>query len=307
MARDWLAGRGSEMTVTEMIALEAGSFAMGSEKFYADEGPVHFATVSAFEIDIHPVTNAQFAEFVDATGYVTVAERTIDPRDFPGMDPADAVPGALVFRRTDGPVDLANWRQWWAWVPGASWRHPYGPDSTNDPAHPVVQVSFDDAQAYAAWVDRRLPTEAEWEFAARAGLDGATYAWGEELHPEGRLMANTWQGSFPWRNTGALGWAGTSPVGSFPPNGFGLFDMIGNVWEWTTDAYFPEHRTMEGTSCSCGPGTSERQADSDRLVLKGGSHLCAPEYCLRYRPAARSPQSIDTATTHIGFRCVRSL
>lgn len=296
------------MSATEMIALDGGSFTMGSEKFYADEGPVHTATVSPFQIDVHPVTNAQFAEFVGDTGYITVAERAVDPDEFPGMNPADAVPGALVFRQTDGPVNLGDWRQWWAWVPGASWRHPRGPGSTSAPEHPVVQVSFDDAQAYASWVGGRLPTEAEWEFAARAGLDGATYAWGEELHPDGRLMANTWQGSFPWHNTGASGWVGTSPVQSFPPNGFGLFDMIGNVWEWTTDEYFAEHRTMSGTSCSCGPDSSERAVvGSSRLVLKGGSHLCAPEYCLRYRPAARSPQSSDTATTHIGFRCVRSL
>ncbi len=286
--------------LTELVELPGGSFRMGSTSFYPEEAPIHTATVAAFAIERHPVTNAQFAEFVSATGYVTVAEQQLDPALYPGVAAADLAPGAMVFRPTSGPVDLRDWRQWWDWAPGASWRQPFGPRSSVDdkPDHPVVQVAYPDAWAYAEWAGRRLPTEAEWEYAARAG-SSATYAWGDEPTPGGRLMANTWQGRFPYRNDGADGWVGTSPVGTFPPNGFGLVDMIGNVWEWTTTEYSAHHRV--GAACctpsapSADPGVSQ--------TLKGGSHLCAPEYCHRYRPAARSPQSRDTATTHIGFRC----
>ncbi len=299
---------------------------MGSERFYADEGPIHTVHVDAFELDAHPVTNAQFAEFVEATGYVTVAERPLDPADFPGVPAEDLVPGGLVFTATAGPVDLDDWRGWWSWGAGANWRHPYGRVSGTEShdEHPVVQVSFDDASAYAAWAGKRLPTEEEWEFAARGGSrDGLTYAWGNEVRVDDRLMANTWQGRFPYLNTGADGWRGTSPVGTFPPNGYGFFDLIGNVWEWTTTYYSPRHYLEEdeaattsgdGCGCGCSPGEDARRAASaepgsriPRRALKGGSHLCAPEYCLRYRPAARSPQSDDSATTHIGFRCARSL
>ena len=299
--------------LTEMVLLQGGTFTMGST-FYPDESPVHERTVAAFEIDRHPVTNAQFADFVDATGYVTVAERPLDPADFPGADPADLVPGGLVFRPTPGPVDLRDWRQWWTWGAGASWRHPFGPESSIDDRldHPVVQVSFEDASAYAAWAGKRLPTEAEWEFAARGGLDGALYTWGDEPDAPGELGGNHWQGSFPFRNTGANGWVGTSPVGSFPPNGYGLFDCAGNVWEWTTD-YYTERHIVPGTEFAEAGGRPDLLAAASaepgsripRRALKGGSHLCAPEYCLRYRPAARSPQADDTATTHIGFRCAR--
>jgi formylglycine-generating enzyme required for sulfatase activity len=249
------------------------------------------------------VTNAQFAEFVAATGYVTVAEQPIDPAVYPGANPDDLCPGAMVFCPTPGPVDLRDWRQWWDWVPGANWRHPFGPDSdiADRADHPVVQVAYPDAAAYARWAGRRLPTEAEWECAARAG-SAATYAWGEEEKPGGRLMANTWQGEFPYRNDGALGWVGTSPVGTFPPNGFDLLDMIGNVWEWTATEFFAHHRTDQPPKACCTPSGPADPAVNQ--ALKGGSHLCAPEYCHRYRPAARSPQSHDSATTHIGFRCV---
>jgi formylglycine-generating enzyme required for sulfatase activity len=232
-----------------------------------------------------------------------VAEQPINPALYPGANPDDLVPGALVFRPTPGPVDLRDWRQWWHWVPGACWRHPWGPDSdvAEKADHPVVQVAFPDAAAYAQWAGRRLPSEAEWEYAARAGAT-TTYAWGDEEKPDGQLMANTWQGRFPYRNDGALGWTGTSPVGTFPPNRFGLLDMIGNVWEWTATEYSTHHRLDQPPKSCCTPcGPADPSVNQ---TLKGGSHLCAPEYCHRYRPAARSPQSQDTATTHIGFRCV---
>lgn len=335
------------------VTILGGSFLMGSEQFYADEGPVHPETVATFRLDAHPVTNEQFARFVAATGYVSVAERSLDPAAYPGVASGDLAPGGLVFTGSRGPVDLRDWRQWWAWVPGADWRHPFGPESSIEgrDQHPVVQVSFDDASAYAAWAGKRLPTEAEWEFAARGGSpDAWPFSWGTEQRLNGKLMANTWQGRFPYLNTGADGWVGTSPVGSFPENGNGLVDMIGNVWEWTATYYAPRHDVTTGRvlgltdvsastlsagpvagsevggpcgdGCACGPRQSDvRGADVEarrqrsaepgsaipRRVLKGGSHLCAPEYCLRYRPAARSPQAEDSATTHIGFRCARSL
>ncbi|MBT2516698.1 formylglycine-generating enzyme family protein [Streptomyces sp. ISL-90] len=302
--------------ITRTVRIHGGAFRMGSSEFYPDETPVHERAVEPFEIDVHPVTNEQFAAFIDATAYVTVAERPLDPADFPGADPAALVPGGLVFTPTDGPVDLRDWRQWWRWGAGASWRHPFGPGSSIDekPTHPVVQVSFADASAYAAWAGKRLPTEAEFEFAARGGLDGARFAWGDEERPGGRLMVNQWQGSFPYRNTGAEGWVGTSPVMTFPANGYGLFDVVGNVWEWTTDFYAPRHEVAgqvavdpEARENLLTAASAEPGSRIPRRVLKGGSHLCSPEYCLRYRPAARSPQADDTATTHIGFRCVRDV
>jgi formylglycine-generating enzyme len=292
--------------LTELIELPGGTFRMGSAHFYPDEAPVHTAAVAPFAIERHPVTNAQFAEFVACTGYVTLAERPLDPALYPGVAPADLRPGALVFRPAPGPVDLRDWRRWWEWAPGACWRHPFGPESSVDDRadHPVVQVAYADAVAYAQWADRRLPGEAEWEYAARGGST-ATYAWGEDVAPGGRPMANTWQGRFPYRNDGAAGWVGTSPVGAFPPNAFGLIDMIGNVWEWTTTRYEPRHRVGAPAAGCCTPGRTPGLADPTvNQTLKGGSHLCAPEYCHRYRPAARSPQSRDSATTHIGFRCV---
>lgn len=276
---------------------------MGSQDFYPEEAPIREVQVGPFSIERHPVTNAQFAEFVADTGYVTVAEQPLDPELYPGVAPEDLAPGALVFRPTSGPVDLRNWKQWWTWVPGACWKNPFGPDSSVSErmTHPVVQVSYADAVAYAQWAKRRLPTEAEWEYAARAGTS-TTYAWGDEVRPGGQLMANTWQGRFPYANDGALGWVGTSPVGTFPANGFGLLDMIGNVWEWTSTRYSPHRQPIELATSCCPP--SDLADPTISQVLKGGSHLCAPEYCHRYRPAARSPQSVDSATTHIGFRCV---
>ena len=300
--------------LTELIELPGGQFRMGSTSFYPEEAPIHTVRVAPFAIERHPVTNAEFAEFVDATGYVTVAEKPLDPALYPGVAQEDLLPGALVFRPTAGPVNLEDWRQWWDWAPGAHWRRPFGAgsDIAGKDSHPVVQIAYPDAGAYAAWANRRLPTEAEWEYAAAAGAT-TTYAWGDEPTVDGNLMANTWQGRFPYRNDGAVNWVGTSPVGIFPPNGFGLLDMIGNVWEWTTTRYSARGHARrdagaDGSSLdlpanSCCPPP----ADPDPTVihsLKGGSHLCAPEYCLRYRPAARSPQSQDSSTTHIGFRCV---
>jgi formylglycine-generating enzyme required for sulfatase activity len=292
--------------LTELVELPAGSFRMGSTQFYPEEAPAHTVTVGAFAIERHPVTNAQFAEFVDATGYLTIAEQALDPALYPDVAPVDLMPGALVFLATDGPVDLGDWRQWWGWEPGACWRRAFGPDSDtwnfdDRLDHPVVQVAYPDAAAYARWAGRRLPTEAEWEYAARAGAT-TTYTWGDEVNPSGQLMANTWQGRFPYHNDGALGWAGTSPVGAFPPNRFGLVDMIGNVWEWTTTEFAAHHRLDEPAKACCTPTNAADPTVNQ--ALKGGSHLCAPEYCHRYRPSARSPQSQDSATTHIGFRCV---
>ncbi|MEE9242852.1 MAG: formylglycine-generating enzyme family protein [Mycobacterium sp.] len=301
--------------LTDLVALDGGRFRMGATQFYPEEAPVHTATVAPFAVEQHPVTNAQFGAFVTETGYRTVAETAPDPALFPGAATEDLVPGALVFRQTSGAVDLRDWRQWWVWMPGASWRHPFGPGSSveSKPEHPVVQVCYTDAKAYASWAGRRLPSEAEWEFAARGGST-ATYAWGDDPTPGGQLMANTWQGRFPYRNDGALGWLGSSPVGSFPPNGFGLVDMIGNVWEWTSTRFVGHHRVGRAGDAAvgragdaavvqpcCGPSAPDPSVSQ---ALKGGSHLCAPEYCHRYRPAARSPQSQDSATTHIGFRCV---
>ncbi|ROS73845.1 formylglycine-generating enzyme required for sulfatase activity [Curtobacterium sp. PhB130] len=302
-------------TRVEVVDVAGGAFLMGSDRFYPDEGPVHQRTVAAFRIGSHPATNAEFAAFVDATGWVTDAERPLSSEDFPGLAPDERRAGSLVFTPTAGPVDLRDWRAWWRWQAGADWRHPRGPESSvgglDD--HPVVQVSHADAAAYAAWVGGRLPTEAEWEYAAKAGGEPDwPFAWGTDAHPGGATMANTWQGAFPYRNTGAAGWVGTSPVGSFPPNPLGIVDMIGNVWEWTDTPYTARHEpgtATGGEHCGCGPADAHHGMTADgsaaepaMRVLKGGSHLCAPEYCLRYRPAARSPQSDDSAATHIGFR-----
>lgn len=286
-----------------MVELSGGTFRMGSTEFYPEEAPVREVTVRPFAIDRHPVTVAEFRAFVDETNYVTVAERPLDPSMYPDALPELLVPGSLVFRQTTGPVDMRNPHQWWDYVPGAWWGAPEGPGSNvlGRDTHPVTQVSCADAQAYASWIGKELPTESEWEFAARGGLDGARFSWGDEINPDGQLMANTWQGEFPWKNNGANGHVGTSPVGSFEPNGFDLYDVCGNVWEWTADNY---DRDDHAHAC-CGP---ERELASgsgiEARVIKGGSHLCSPSYCLRFRPAARQREEIDTATSHIGFRCV---
>jgi formylglycine-generating enzyme required for sulfatase activity len=301
----------------DMIRIPGGTFRMGSDRHYPEEAPVHRVAVDGFWIDRTPVTNRLFRDFVRATGHITFAERRPDPKDYPGAQPHMLYAGSLVFTPPDHPVDLRNWSQWWVLLKGADWRHPYGPRSNIQGLdnHPVVHVTFADALAYASWAGKGLPTEAEWEFAARGGLDGAEFAWGDELAPEERQMANTWQGAFPFQNLAQDGFERTSPVTAFPPNGYGLYDMIGNVWEWTADFYVPKHPADAVKAC-CIPenprGGREHQSFDPcqpeiripRRVLKGGSHLCAPNYCRRYRPAARHPQPVDTSTSHVGFRCI---
>jgi formylglycine-generating enzyme len=309
------------MTVGDMLEIPPGTFRMGSNEFYLEESPVREVAVEGFAIDRTPVTVAQFSTFVEATGHVTVAERPLDPADYPDADPAALVEGSIVFHPTPGPVPLDDSSRWWAYVPGADWRHPWGPASDNSKRldHPVTHIAFGDAEAYARWAGKELPTEAEWEYAARGGLSGSVFAWGDEPRPAGELMANFWQGDFPWRNTGAKGWRGTSPVGLFSANGYGLVDVTGNVWEWTVDSFSVQRADATEISQSpcCAPldprvGSTEpgydfatRGPHIPRRVIKGGSHLCAPSYCLRYRPAARQPGAIDTSTSHIGFRCIR--
>ena len=302
-----------------MVALAGGTFTMGSTAFYPEEAPLRRVKVDPFHIDETPVTNAQFARFVEQTGYRTFAEIAPDPALYPGMDPALAVPGSAVFTMTDRPVPTSDPSQWWRWTPGADWRHPTGPDSGIEAIldHPVVHVVHQDALAYATWAGKALPTEAEFEFAARGGLVDREFAWGDELTPGGVHLANTWQGLFPFANTGEDGWVRTSPVRSYPANGYGLYDMIGNVWEWCEDWWsLPDGARHKAKSPCCAisnPRGGFRAKSFDpanpaakipRKVLKGGSHLCAPSYCQRYRPAARHPQSIDSSTSHIGFRCV---
>lgn len=301
---------------TGMVLIHGGTFRMGSDDFYPEERPVHRAIVDDFWIDAHPVTNSEFRRFVEETGHVTLAEQHPDPADYPEVDSAALVPGSLVFHKPAQRVPLHDLRVWWAWVPGASWRQPEGPGTTVEGRedHPVVHVAWADAEAYAAWAGKALPTEAEWEYAARGGLDCAVYAWGDEVAPGGRHMANTWQGEFPWQNLASDGYEGTSPPGAFPPNGFGLYDMTGNVWEWTSDYFVPRHAHNAQKACCiprnprvAEPAALERAGGGPpipRRVVKGGSHLCAPNYCLRYRPAARQGEAEDTSTCHIGFRCV---
>jgi formylglycine-generating enzyme required for sulfatase activity len=302
-----------------MVWVPGGEFAMGSEQFYPEEAPVRRVAVDGFWMDEHVVTNDDFARFVDDTGYVTVAERPLDAADYPGADPALLAPGSVVFRRSAGPVDLRDNRLWWEYVLGACWRRPEGvsSDLAGRGRYPVVHVSWEDVDSYARWAGKQLPTEAEWEFAARGGLDSAVFAWGDDHFPGGKAMANTWQGEFPWQNLLIDGYEGTSPVGSFPPNGYGLLDITGNVWEWTCDYYttnsapqhaccVPSNPRVASPDASYAPA-GEPGSNLARMVIKGGSHLCAPNYCLRYRPAARQPQMVDTGTAHLGFRCITRL
>jgi formylglycine-generating enzyme required for sulfatase activity len=303
--------------VTEgMVRIAGGAFLMGCENFYPEEAPVRKVRVDPFWIDETPVTNAQFARFVADTGHVTLAEIAPDPKDYPGIRPELIAPGSLVFEPSAGPVDLSG-LSWWDFRLGANWRQPLGPDSSiaGIEDHPVVHIAHADAEAYARWAGKALASEAEWEFAARGGLDGADYAWGDELAPEGRMLANYWQGPFPHGNTLEDGWLRTSPVRSYPANGYGLYDMIANVWEWTDDWFSQPKAERKRPGSCCIPanprggsrGGSIARKDASRIprkVLKGGSHLCAASYCQRYRPAARYAQPIDTTTCHVGFRCI---
>jgi formylglycine-generating enzyme required for sulfatase activity len=300
----------------EMAWIPGGEFLMGSDSHYPEEAPQHRATVDGFWADRSPVTNEQFRAFVEATGYVTFAEIAPRAEDYPGALPEMLNAGSIVFNKPRRGTNTNNCT-WWSFVFGADWRHPTGPDSSIDglDKHPVVHIAFRDAEAYARWAGKELPSEAEWEFAARGGLDGAEFAWGDQLHPNGRHMANVWQGEFPWQNLRSDGYERTSPVGTFPANGYGLVDMIGNVWEWTEDWYENRHIVSKPSGCCAAhnPRGASEEASFDpaqpevripRKVLKGGSHLCAPNYCRRYRPAARFPHPVDTSTSHVGFRCI---
>ncbi len=294
-------GRAGRPNRAGLVRLAGGTFMMGSNQGYREEREVHRVSVAGFSIDRHEVTNAQFATFVHATGYLTVAER----RSTSGP------PGSAVFvpPKAGGPADAAYC--WWVWVPGADWRHPLGPGSSiaGKDNHPVVHVAYEDAKAYADWLGRSLPTEAQWEYAARGGLDGTAYAWGNVPHPNGREMANIWQGRFPQSDSKADGHAGTAPVGCFPANGHGLYDMIGNVWEWTEDVYRPSHIAAPAVNpliATREPGSIPGDGNAAYMarVIKGGSFLCAPDFCVRYRPASRQPQEVSVSTIHVGFRTV---
>jgi sulfatase modifying factor 1 len=301
----------------DMVWVPGGEFLMGSDRHYPEEAPTHRVAVGGFWMDRFQVTNQRFRRFVQETGHVTVAQRPPRPADYPAATPDLLVPGSTVFVPPGHRVDRRNHYNWWRYVPGADWRHPRGPASEirGLSKHPVVHVAWEDVEAYARWAGRQLPSEAEWEFAARGGLESAEYTWGDEFLPAGRHMANTWQGEFPIVNTKLDGFMWTAPVGSFPPNGYGLYDMAGNVWEWTTD-WYQDHAKIADTCCAAAnPRGGDRDLSYDprevelgiripRKVIKGGSHLCAENYCRRYRPAARMPQAIDTSTSHLGFRCI---
>ncbi len=299
------------------VWIPGGTYTMGSDHHYPEEAPAHRVSVDGFFMDRRLVTNRQFATFVAATKHKTLAERPLDKTVFPGLTQAQLAPGSMVFTPPRHAVTTNDFRQWWAWKPGANWRHPEGKTSSIATRldHPAVHIAYEDAEAYAAWAGKALPTEAEWEFAARGGLEGAEFTWGDEFTPAGSHMANSWQGNFPTQNLCLDGYAGTSPAGAFPANGYGLFDMAGNVWEWTSDWYADRHPNAAAKPCCIptNPRNENREQSLDphqpgvaipRKVVKGGSFLCAPNYCRRYRPAARHAQMVDSGTSHIGFRCI---
>jgi sulfatase modifying factor 1 len=304
-----------EPIMENMVWIPGGTFVMGSDKHYAEEAPAHRVSVDGFWMDSHTVTNEEFRHFVEATKHLTCAELPPNLDDYPGAKPELLVPASVVFQKPRHRIGLHDCFRWWTYVPRANWRHPEGRGSSlKDRAkHPVVHIAYEDAKAYAKWAGKELPTEAEWEFAARGGLDGAEFVWGDQFTPGGNHMANTWQGEFPWQNLKSDGFEGTAPVSSFPPNGYGLYNMAGNVWEWTTDWYQEHSKFVHSSYASINPKGGDRENSYDpaspeikipRKVIKGGSFLCAPNYSRRYRPAARMAQPIDTSTCDLGFRCV---
>ena len=300
-----------------MVWIPGGVFLRGSDNLQMpDARPRHRVLVDGFYMDQTAVTNKEFKQFIDATSYVTVAERTPEAKDFPGAPPEKLVAGSVVFNPPSGPVPLDNHFQWWTYVKGASWRHPEGPQSNIEGRenHPVLHVAWDDADAYAKWAGLRLPTEAEFEFAARGGLDDNKYAWGNELTPGGRWMANIWQGRFPYENTQEDGFRAVAPVASFPANGYGLFDMSGNVWEWCSDWYRPDYyaklaATKQPVHNPHGPADSFDPSEPGvaKRVMRGGSYLCTDQYCTAYEVGARGKGAPDSGTNHVGFRCVKSV
>jgi formylglycine-generating enzyme required for sulfatase activity len=294
-----------------MVWIPGGRYSMGSDYGpFEDSRPIHTVELDGFWMDKNTVSNAEFARFVKATGYVTVAERRPDPKDYPGVPADKLVPGAVVFTPPTGEVPLDNIGQWWSWVPGANWRHPEGPASSivGRDLHPVVMVSWDDALAYCKWAGKRLPTEAEWEYAARGGLTQKTYTWGDQFRPNGKIMANTFQGHFPDVNKNEDGFVLTSPVGSYAPNGFGLYDMAGNVWQWCADWYQPDYYANSPARNPQGPADSHdpQEPGIPKRIQRGGSFLCTDQYCSRYMPGGRGKGAVDTGTSHVGFRCVLS-
>jgi formylglycine-generating enzyme len=309
-----------------MVWIPGGEFSMGAQdppgmddvgmKATFDSRPVHRVYVDGFFMDKNDVTNAEFAKFVKATGYVTVAEQTPRAEDFPGALPENLVAGAVVFTPPHHHVALDNHFQWWSYQRGANWRHPLGPKSSieGQGQYPVVEVAYDDAEAYAKWAGKRLPTEAEWEFAARGGLAGKPFAWGDEFRPDGKWMANTHQGEFPERDAGDDGYAGLAPVAKYPPNGYGLYDMAGNVWQWTSDWYRPDYyralaATGEVARNPHGPASSydPTEPGQAKKVHRGGSFLCTDQYCSRYIVGTRGKGEVSTGTSHLGFRCVKQV
>lgn len=306
-----------------MVWISGGEFSMGAQnppdmddvgmKATLDSRPIHRVYVDGFYMDKTDVTNAEFAKFVKATGYVTIAERKPRAEDFPGAPPENLLAGSVVFAPPDHPVPLNNYLQWWTYIPGANWRHPDGPgsDIKGKDSYPVVHIAYPDAEAYAKWAGKRLPTEAEWEFAARGGLAGKPYVWGEDFRPQGKWMANTHQGHFPDKDTGSDGFTGLAPVAKFPANGYGLFDMAGNVWQWTSDWYRPDYyaqlaangevaKNPQGPTSAYDPS----EPNQPKKVQRGGSFLCTDQYCSRYMIGTRGKGEVTTGTNHLGFRCV---
>ena len=295
---------------SKMVYIPAGTFSMGSnDPAFPDAQPVHQVSVNGFWMDEHEVTNAEYEEFVQAARYVTVAERKLDPKDFPNVPAEDLVPGSGVFAPPDHQVSLDNPLQWWKYMPGASWKHPLGRDSqiTGKENDPVVQVCYEDALAYAKWARKRLPTEAEWEYAAQGKHPGLKYYWGNELKPGGKWKANIYQGNFPDKNTGEDGFMGIAPVKSFPPNAYGLYDMDGNVWEWCNDLYRPDYYKNSLASNPQGPADSydPDEPNAVKRVQRGGSFLCSYQYCIRYRPGSRGKGEVNSGSNNLGFRCVK--